>query len=160
MVYRFNHSNIQLSSLDSSANIIKVEGSRQSTPPVPPIPTGTYYYVVTSLDRNNNESSMSNILKVNPLQPVSVLSITVLIEGLYNGSTMIPDTVTVQFKNSSSPFGLIEEKKIVLNTNGAGTGAFTSVIEGSSYYLVVKHRNGVETWSKTSSNNYSPCVNL
>ena len=149
VIYRFNSSIIQPSDLNNSANIISIEGSRQSTPPIPPNPTGTYYYVVTSLDRNYNESSISNILVVNPLMPVSVLNITLLIEGLFNGTSTISDTVTIQFRNLSSPFSMVEEKRIVLSTTGTGTGAFTLVIEGNLYYVVVKHRNGVETWSKT-----------
>ena len=149
VIYRFTSSIIQPSDLNNSANIISIEGSRQSTPPIPPNPTGTYYYVVTSLDRNYNESSISNILVVNPLMPVSVLNITVLIEGLFNGTSAISDTVTIQFRNLSSPFSMVEEKRIVLSTTGTGTGAFTLVIEGNLYNVVVKHRNGVETWSKT-----------
>ena len=73
VVYRFNYSNIQLSDLDNSANIFNVEGTRQSIPGEPPTPTGPYYYLVTALDRNNNESTMSTVLQVNP-PPVPVLA--------------------------------------------------------------------------------------
>jgi uncharacterized lipoprotein YddW (UPF0748 family) len=73
VVYRFNYSNIQQSDLDNSANILNIEGSRQSIPGEPPSPTGPYYFVVTTLDRNNNESTMSSVLQVNP-PPVPVLA--------------------------------------------------------------------------------------
>ena len=66
VVYRFNYSNIQPSDLENSANILNIEGSRQSIPGAPPSPSGPYYFVVTSLDRNYNESTMSSVLQVNP----------------------------------------------------------------------------------------------
>ena len=148
-VYRFTTSNPQASDLANSSNIMNIEGLRESTIPTPPNPTQTYYYVVTSLDRNYNESSISNILAVNLSQPILSLNIYALIQGLFNSTYMISDSVDVQFRNTVSPYNLVEEKKIVLDSLGSGKGAFTSVIEGSSYYLVIKHRNGLETWSKT-----------
>ncbi len=80
---------------------------------------------------------------------LKVLNLTALIEGFYNGVTMVPDTVRLQFRSTSSPYILIEEKQIFLSSSGSGTGAFTSVMNGTSYYLVVKHRNSIETWSGT-----------
>lgn len=78
-----------------------------------------------------------------------ILNLTALIEGFYNGVTMVPDTVRLQFRSTSSPYILIEEKPIFLSSSGSGTGAYTSVMNGTSYYLVVRHRNSIETWSKT-----------
>ncbi len=75
------------------------------------------------------------------------LSFTALIEGLYNGSTMMPDTVIVELRNFSYPYSLIDQVKILLNENGQGTGKFYNAGNGVSYYLVIKHRNGLETWS-------------
>jgi uncharacterized lipoprotein YddW (UPF0748 family) len=66
VVYRFDHSNIQPTDLDNSENIYNVEWSRQSIPGEPPTPNGPYYFVVTALDRNYNESLMGEILQVNP----------------------------------------------------------------------------------------------
>lgn len=73
VVYRFDYANVQPADLENSANILNVEGSRESIPGEPPSPTGPFYFVVTSLDRNYNESSMSSILQVNP-PPVPVLA--------------------------------------------------------------------------------------
>ena len=76
-----------------------------------------------------------------------ILNLTALIEGFYNGTTMVSDTVRVQFRNTAAPYSLVEEKKFVLSTAGAGTASLTSVLNGTSYYLVVRHRNSLETWS-------------
>jgi len=78
-----------------------------------------------------------------------ILNLTALIEGFYNGTTMVPDTVMVQFRNTASPFSLVEQKKLVLSSAGAGTAYLSSVLNGASYYLVVRHRNSIETWSGT-----------
>jgi hypothetical protein len=90
---------------------------------------------------------------------LKVLNLTTLIEGFYNGVTMVPDTVTVQFRNTGSPYTLVEQKKIALNSFGAGTGSLTTVLNGASYYLVVKHRNSIETWSKTGKSFTSNLLN-
>ena len=81
--------------------------------------------------------------------PVEITSFTALIEGLYNGTEMIPDTVTVELRNTSFPYLLVDQTKIVLNNNGQGTGKFYSADNGTPYYIVLKHRNALETWSKT-----------
>ncbi len=148
VVYRFTSSNIQPSDLENSANIMSIEGLRESIMPSPPNISQTYYYVVTSLDRNYNESGISNILAVNLIQPILTLNIKVFIEGLLDGNKMKSDTITVEFRSPSSPFNLIESKKIYLDSLGQGIGSYLSVSEGGSYYLVIKHRNGLETWSK------------
>lgn len=84
-------------------------------------------------------------------QVVSVnktLNVTTLIEGFYNGSTMIPDTVTISLHSSAAPYSLIEQSSIVLNSAGSGSADFSSVSDGVDYYIVIKHRNSIETWSK------------
>jgi hypothetical protein len=73
-----------------------------------------------------------------------------MIEGMWNGTTMVSDTVTVEFRNTSAPFNLIESKKILLNSSGSGSSIFTQIADGTPYYLIVKHRNSIETWSSSS----------
>jgi len=90
VVYRFDHSNIQQNDLDNSANIYNVEGSRQSIPGEPPSPTGPFYFVVTALDRNYNESTMSNVVQVNP-PPIPVLAYPL------DNSINIKDTVELKW---------------------------------------------------------------
>ena len=78
-----------------------------------------------------------------------VLSLTALIEGFYNGVTMVQDTVTVQLRKAVSPFSSVEQKKVFLSSSGAGNVSFNSVKNDTLYYLVVRHRNSIETWSGT-----------
>ena len=60
---------------------------------------------------------------------------------------MVPDTVKVELHNSTSPFALVESKKGKLNSAGAGKFYFTTAVNGTPYYIVIKHRNSIETWS-------------
>lgn len=75
------------------------------------------------------------------------LSVTALIEGFYNGSSMIRDTITVELRESVSPFSLVDEAKVFLSTSGSGTAAFYNAVSNTPYYIVIKHRNTIETWS-------------
>jgi hypothetical protein len=70
-----------------------------------------------------------------------------LIDGFYNGTTMIPDTVRLELHNASSPYALVSSSKGFLDANGHGSFTFSGGASGIPYYLVVKHRNVVETWS-------------
>ncbi len=81
--------------------------------------------------------------------PGPKLNLTLMIEGLFNGTSMVSDTVTVELHNSTSPYDLIESGKIVVDNSGQGSGIFNSAVEGTNYYIAVKHRNGLETWSAT-----------
>jgi hypothetical protein len=98
---------------------------------------------------------------VNILSNDKSLNLTVFLEGLFNGTTMnkaqnatgnqytgtIADQVTVELHNATSPYALAGGPYTV-NLNTDGTASLT--IPGSlasNYYIVVKHRNSVETWS-------------
>ncbi len=56
------------------------------------------------------------------------------------------DTITVQLRLSSAPYTLVSESKSILQTNGQLIFSGTAVI-GQSYYVVLKHRHAIETWS-------------
>jgi len=82
-----------------------------------------------------------------PKDTTITLNLTTLVEGLYNGSTTISDTVKVYLQQAASPYAKVDSVKILLNSSGNGTGIFSKTPNGI-YYIVVTHRNGVETWSK------------
>jgi hypothetical protein len=90
------------------------------------------------------------------------LSITAFIEGLYLGSnTMIAspfaangitpsniaDTIEVELHNATSPYNIAFSAKGTLSTAGIANIVFPASSIGNSYYLVIKHRNSIETWS-------------
>jgi hypothetical protein len=78
---------------------------------------------------------------------LKTLTLGALIEGFYDGSSMVSDTVTVELHNATTPWALVDQAKTVLSTTGAGTANFFLAADAANYYLAVKHRNAVETWS-------------
>lgn len=60
---------------------------------------------------------------------------------------MRPDTVTVELRNNTPPYSLVDQTKILLDNNGQGNGKFYEAVNGTPYYIVVKHRNSIETWA-------------
>ena len=95
--------------------------------------------------------------------PEKVLNLTVLLEGLFNGSAMnkaknatgdeytgpVADQITVELHESDAPYALAGGPYTVdVNTDGTATVTVPASL-GSSYYIVVKHRNSIETWNGT-----------
>jgi len=82
---------------------------------------------------------------------IKILTSTVLIQGFYdaNLNTMIQDTIRVFLRNSSSPYEIIDSSKTHLNSSGTGTFSFSNASNGINYYIHIKHRNSVETWSSS-----------
>ncbi|MEP0862402.1 MAG: endonuclease/exonuclease/phosphatase family protein [Ignavibacterium sp.] len=78
---------------------------------------------------------------------VKTLSLKLFIEGRFNGTTILPDSVTVELRNSNSPYDIVEQKKVLLDANGDVTISLNQAMNNTPYYLVVKHRNSLETWS-------------
>lgn len=60
-------------------------------------------------------------------------------------STTDVDNVFVELRNAST-LALTASTSAMLQTNGSVTATFSSAITGS-HYLVIRHRNSVETWS-------------
>ena len=79
---------------------------------------------------------------------VESLNLTALIEGFYDGSNMVSDTVTVELRSTSPGYTLVDQTKVVLNTSGNNAAVnFFTATDATNYYIVVKHRNSIETWS-------------
>ncbi|HEX7357428.1 MAG TPA: family 10 glycosylhydrolase [Ignavibacteriaceae bacterium] len=158
VVYRFNYSNIQPGDLENSANILNVEGSRESIPGEPPAPSGPYYFVVTSLDRNYNESLMSNILQVNP-PPVPVLALPV------NNAINITDTVILKwnYPDLASSYRLqissvptFDSLIVFDQTNITDTVKVITGLEGQTkYYWRVNSTNAGGTSAFSNSFNFT-----
>ncbi|MBV6479982.1 MAG: Ycf48-like protein [Ignavibacteria bacterium] len=74
------------------------------------------------------------------------VNLTVGIEGFWNGSLQVTDTVKCHLRNESSPYAEVASSTKVLNNTGSGTFTFIGVPSGN-YYLEITHRNSIETWS-------------
>ena len=80
------------------------------------------------------------------------------IEGFYNTSTNqlnMNDTVIAYIRSSASPYGIIDSaRSIVDSVNFNGNFRFYNVPTGV-YYVSTKHRNGLETWSKSGGESFT-----
>lgn len=81
------------------------------------------------------------------------LNLNAILEGFYDASTdiMVSDTATVYLRSSVSPYAIVDSDKKILNSSGAGVFSFANAVNGTSYYIVVTHRNSIETWSGATS---------
>ncbi|MBL7766823.1 MAG: choice-of-anchor D domain-containing protein [Chitinophagaceae bacterium] len=90
------------------------------------------------------------------------LDLTLFLQGFYIGnsqmttalfnqgeslSTTVSDTITVELHDPVN-YGLVHAIKTLLNTNGTAACDFPSIV--GNYFIVVKHRNSMETWSANS----------
>ena len=103
-------------------------------------------YVTGSSGRNGTSSDYATI-KYSSVP--RTLYLTAFIEGFYNNVTnkMIKDTVRVYLRNSTVPYGIVDSAKTVLDSNGNGSLNFFNASNFTPYYIVIKHRNSIETWS-------------
>ena len=76
--------------------------------------------------------------------PFNALYLTVNLEACSPHT----DTITVIVRNATSPFAVVDSSRIVLDASGNASLSFENVVNGVNYYLVVRHRNSIETWSK------------
>ncbi|MEO6695897.1 MAG: hypothetical protein ABIO41_11925 [Ignavibacteria bacterium] len=81
--------------------------------------------------------------------PSLVLNLSSLIQGFYDPSInkMVSDTSIVYLRNTSAPYSVVDSSKSILDSNGAGSFTFSNAVNGTPYYIVVTHRNSIETWS-------------
>ena len=118
-----------------------------------------YKYRVSAVDIHGNEGIKSDSLQFTFGQ--MQLNLTVLIQGFYNdvSGLMVKDTVTVLLKNVTTPYVTIDSGKIVLDSLGQGTIKFSNAIRNGTYYVVVRHRNSIETWSTTGGLLFDKSIN-
>ena len=115
-------------------------------------------------DLTTDNSALSTVQVV---APVTTLNLNVFIEGYWDGtSAMLPvlanqgqsnpttdcDSITVELYNSlvTTPLPAPDyTTTAVLHTNGTASAVFSSAVSGN-YYIVIKHRNALQTWSASA----------
>ena len=83
------------------------------------------------------------------------LTLKVFIEGFYSTGGVMrtalagsnTDSIIVQLAGSLAPHTILYSDKAVINSSGVGVFSFPAAVMGGNYYVVVKHRNSLETWS-------------
>ena len=95
----------------------------------------------------------------NFVSSVCNLQAKAVIQGFYNPSLNkmnMKDTARIYLRNISSPYSVVDSSKAIIDSvTYTGNFVFTNVSAGT-YYIVIKHRNSVETWSKSGGKQYIP----
>ena len=93
-----------------------------------------------------------------------LLHLNAFIEGAYLGSgqlqavlnTNFPmdfpvtscDSITIELRSDASPYVLMASATAILQTDGSATVQFPAAYSNGTFYIVLRHRNSIETWSK------------
>ncbi|MBL0102917.1 MAG: fibronectin type III domain-containing protein [Bacteroidetes bacterium] len=135
----------------TSASFI-VNSATSITATVPAGATTGLLSVITACGTVNSASNFTVVTNYTILAKV-------YIEGFYIGGGLMRavvnpvatpslcDTVEIQLARGTSPYTIDYSDKVVIGTNGIGNFHFPTSVIGQSYYLVVRHRNSLQTWS-------------
>ena len=109
-------------------------------------------------DFTTDNAATSTIQVVAPV----TLNLNVFIEGYWDGtSAMLPvlanqgqpnpttdcDSITVELHQTIAPYGTLYSTVAVLHTDGTATAVFSPSTTLGNYYIVIKHRSSIQTWS-------------
>ena len=106
----------------------------------------TKYYRRINATNATGTGQFSSVWNFSTLQNLT-LNLKVYLEGFWNGMIQVPDTIKVYLANIVTPYEYADSTSVLLSTNGTGTFNF-SKCQNSNYYIVLVHRNHLETWSK------------
>lgn len=101
--------------------------------------------------------SNSDFTIQNSLPSTVQLNIKMFIQGFYTGnqqmtgilSPSVTDSVIIELRNPTAPYALQYSFNTTVNTSGNINLSVPVPAFGNSYYIVIRHRNSIETWSKT-----------
>ena len=118
-------------------------------------PTGLKNITVTNPDGQNRTGN--NLINVTA---PATLNLTAYIQGFYNAgsNTMVRDTMTVFLRNNTAPYAVVDQAKVYLSNTGTGVYVFNNAVNGVNYYLQLKQRNLIETWSKSPGQSFTASV--
>jgi hypothetical protein len=89
-------------------------------------------------------------------------NIKLAIEGLYNSGAdrlVEKDSVTAYLRNTNSPFQILDSAKAIIDSvSFTGNFNFNHTSSGT-YYIMIKHKNSLETWSKAGGENLAGGIN-
>ncbi|MFN8153417.1 MAG: choice-of-anchor B family protein [Bacteroidia bacterium] len=123
-----------------------------------PLPAGVYTLNVT--DGNGCPASLSITLPDPPNPCAVALHLKLFIEGFYTGGnemtpvidqTNLPgltDTVIIGLADTAAPYAVQHLASGIVTIDGDLNVQFPSSVWNHAWYIVIRHRNSIETWSK------------
>jgi hypothetical protein len=90
-------------------------------------------------------------------RPSQTLNLTSLLEGFYDPVTnlMRQDTLRAYLRDTLSPFTIIDSALAMMSSSGSASMKFTKAVNSRKYLLMLKHRNSIETWSRSAGITFS-----
>ena len=173
----FSPSNLTNVLVGDTIRWVRVNGSHTTTSTVSSIPAGAAIWnsplnsVTTSFEYKVTVAGTYNYVctphaasmfgSFTAIAPDKVLNLNVLLEGLFNGINMnqaqnatgnqfpgnVADQLTIELHAASPPYAIQGTPYVAnLDVNGFASVQVPSPYN-SSYYIVIRHRNSIETWS-------------
>lgn len=111
-------------------------------------------------DASNNQITLTNI---NAFSRWTANSdnynalIGVAMQGFYNASTNrlnMKDTIRVYLRNASTPYAIVDSAINTIDSVLLSAKLVFPSLTPGTYYLQLKHRNSIETWSKAGGETY------
>ncbi len=96
----------------------------------------------------------------NIFRSLQSLFLNVFIQGFYipASDTTRRDTIKIILRDTLAPYTIIDSSKALSGVNGSAAFSFRNAQNGRRYYVVVRHRNSIETWSKAGGEIFSSSV--
>ena len=157
-----NISDQMRSASSSSSNPLVFNASAQFSEH-PPVTSAAFYYPTliqyynstgdvgalwVGADGGNNKlyfDKNSNLLTLNLKLNLEVIS-------------PIQDTVSVLIRNAAAPYDIKDSSRGYIDPTGTVTLNYSNILNGVNYYLVVKHRNSIETWSRSGGEMFTGSI--
>lgn len=150
------------SSVSGSSILNKGMDKKLSTRNNDNISSNIYEYSVSAVDIHGNESKLSDSVNVN-FAPFTSVDLVFIPEGFYNtltGMLNSRDTVTAYLREVNLPYNIVDSATGVLDSVTFNVNLEFRYADDGIYYIVIKHRNSLETWSKIGGENYSRGANF
>ncbi|MDQ3193580.1 MAG: hypothetical protein M3P82_01135, partial [Bacteroidota bacterium] len=98
---------------------------------------------------NSDQTLASYKIRVAPRDANSTTGTTYILNLTINFEAFnATDTITVELRSTVSPYNVIESATATGGESIKRLIPFVNVVDGVNYYIVVRHRNSIETWSK------------
>ncbi|GAP41889.1 Concanavalin A-like lectin [Lentimicrobium saccharophilum] len=122
-----------------------------------------------------NDSTNNVAILPLTIQKLSTLNVKLYLEGLYNAPNgsmnqahdedgpefqgLVADLVTIRLANALPPYAIVKTfEDVEIGTNGIASVVIPQDLTGI-YYIVINHRNSIETWSAIPVTLNSPSIN-
>jgi phage-related baseplate assembly protein len=107
-----------------------------------------YPDVIVGAYGNATSTGRSYIYKSPSISANIKINLVMFIQGFYNtvSNSQVNDTITALLRNTNSPYNIVDQSKAIVSSNGIAFLRFANAQNGT-YYLALKHRNSIETWS-------------